>query len=1162
MEIQNIGFRRLQHKIHFVDDQNNILPSLSLIDVNLDTIITDIGIYRINNFNIDIHGSKLIVFLIWTADIPIHVYIQSGTNEDNNGKTTNISALIFQIDSSNRMTQLNTIVSKNKSKYFPILYNAIIDPIINMSLKEIPEGILQELYRIRDEHPSMNIQTILEIRKLNSNNQLTGNPITDIQILTNIDYKKLITMSHYDTYLKNLINSEDFFRERIISLYSEDIMREKPNNLLYSIQGRQITRITNMTYKQWYIYLTLITNPILNVELIFEIIKNNLTYTFQFIMSSIKNRKIFLNYFKYSNDLYNILGMMISNKNVVMIDIFIDMLLNESDITIDYGYVIHFSIGTGDIDFFNYMRQNIHNVRWENDNIYTYYYYALNSGNVDMISYIVEEYQVDEIQFFNGNNILDVFFNIQLPVLKYLFEVPINDTDDIDTNTNDTDNTNKKSLLNKNIMKVIEYDVMIDIEDGIQAQKAMELINTLVKKLDMETIEYTLNLLLTPQWPQEIRKRKYSIWLYGLLAEICYNGKMDMFIYFYDKIKEYYYNSNNNDIDNRGSNFGNYNNYNINPSNIINIININPKLQNDDQIILFNSNRGNVIVPNNELYTLAVLSGNIDLVKYLTTRFGISPKYINVDYIPEDIKIVTWNPTEGNEDTITENLFERYEEYGKNRENSVPIVLLSLYGNNIELYKYLVKLHGKLFESGYTSWMRYKNSNYNYNDDEGEEDDEEEDEAGTRNDRGDKLEPWDNKNSIISYFASLIIKQRSAVLDFIIKDHKVEFTSKIFTISYCKSFADKRILPRVIRHIITNYISNIDIQIYNGNDNSTYNGYNEIFDAKDFMYNTLVKYGLQEPNDDPSQEEDMEPDINQITRSEYVVFIISSLIYEGYFSFENVYNNWKVNALGVQKINNVKFVNIIGQLITNEDFVISLIKIIFQNKDLNLLYNKLHIQNINLNLSYANLLDCFLEACFIKDFPLEDDRLKLSLLDKYNDTDVYIIHSNIVKFIKLGYERMKTIKVNRLQCLDNIKYFVNDLIYDRINSLRKGKFLELALQGLPDERSSRERIKPNTILFKIITSNSNLYDLLNSAIYIDNVELFQYFAEDYDEMIDEIILDRILKEDAIDIFTYVMEIYPLLLDEQNIETINNHHLHKIKDYLALYPNILNLHILY
>jgi len=516
-------------------------------------------------------------------------------------------------------------------------------------------------------------------------------------------------------------------------------------------------------------------------------------------------------------------------------------------------------------------------------------------------------------------------------------------------------------------------------------------------------------------------------------------------------------------------------------------------------------------VPNNEWYVTSVTNGELEFVKYLEQEFQLSPKFVSIEEINVDIK-----------NSHRDNLL--FKQYPKGK---IPILLLSLRGNNILLYEYLRAKYGDIFNPEYNPYesrdVPKESTSSIIKKEQGNSNDIPKEstfsttkrEQKDPNDYKSYMQTWDKTNPNMEYFFDLITDGKSKVLDHIIDYNR--FIAQEFLEAYLSIMKDN-LQTKILRHIINNY--NISS-----------------------FYHILEGSGIINHN-------------NNI----FIGNLLKDLVFEDYIRIETIYLGWKYKGIPLSVLSTV-----INYMIMYEQFIVKFIKLAFKYKDLHLLFEIIKIQYLDLNLSYENFLDCLLVLIFDPNFNISSLMIYTMMFTKYTSRDVNETYNAVSQWMNDFYtqlnEKRGDVKISVASALKNFKYILYELIYGTLQGANKVEFLKLAY------------VNQNYKLMKLIEYRTSPEMLVDMIVQYDDVELFKFYSglwlqkEEYGETnlhrstisenmlenenpIEDDILEVVIETDAIKILKFLMKEFDMKLDSilmRKIYTPKSNN--KIKTYL-------------
>jgi len=1016
-------------------------------------------LYHVPSFIIDPLYSKLITFTLLAS-------------ENNNNHT-----LLFQINNQGTLQQLNTISANNKE--FTIIKVSFLDVYElsfprKINLKSIPKGIIDNIFQlVQDTNNIMNIKFILSLKSVTHLSLgLTKNQQIDIQILSDLNYDKLIEYAKYDLYVEHILQLDEFYMEYISKNFNREIMMSK---------------FDNMNYKQYYEFIMKIITPILNPILFNTLIDNSISdqslqsndnsipnpsslrkgnhfHLFRYILDIEKFRIPYQRYIEILVELDEIEQLILRicrTKNSYFFHYFIS--LTEDYIDYNVYTPLYYVIQVGDVDFYNEIKDKY---SWGDDNSqYTLYFNSIKSGNIDMISNIIQRYNINQrelmVDILTGNNLVELFSHINSTTLQLIFgkkNIPdLLNPDNLKINPlSDNDKLKIDSLLQSNGN---------DEEGGLAPENFLRSLNieriyNIFQRINYNDpdVEYIVNYLLMEIFhDMKMRMQNFIPILHAILNRTSIVGNINTFKYYFQLfIQKYEYK-----------------------------INI-PDRQNRLKYLIDNN-----VISRGKYFSNAVSNGHLELMLYLEEEFAYTTSLgQKMLYIPNVIPIESIN------DYYTLNLHLVPDQ--PNRR--VYTQVLAFNSNNLHLFDVL------------QSQLSNKNASF----------------SGQNpkdillNDFSSSILPVTNSSSTtispvttsttprkdrleiansIQYYISLINFDRTKILDREINssgfiptldetDGLIEFmtNAQYFLFKYLTT--NNHYVDDVIRHMIINY---------------------DIFhDPMEFL-NIFMRY-------DRSGDDD----------------IILQLIKEEYISFDHLFHIWNNKIIKGDKFKYIVWkssstINFISQLLRN--IFTTLNYDLFTALDINLLTLPLSL-SMFLELLMSAIYNPEFQLHKIPDFQVLIR--KFSHWDDYLEIGEF--SSNFYRKLNEEYPNANNLHVNNLHVDNPNVDNPDDRVIEEVNILpviyrQKYKILynfksimKILMRLIVNSYKFLEMCHRthNDFLLKYYIETFGINDLIIPVITNDNIDLFIIFKEKFNYVFDEETLFQVVLHGSVKILDYLL----------------------------------------
>lgn len=1142
-------YKNSQNELIFEINKNKLTSrSLEAFVGNTHKLIIE-DIYLLPNITIDTHGSELIIFIL-------------------SSENTDIKTLIFQVDSHIRIQQLNSIILENKISEFNIEYVAIVNLPSNILSKDTTVNLMSipskfQTYisdLVYNYQNKLNIEFILNLKSIKFLLTLTRDSSIDINIISNIDYKDLLQYAEYDPYLNNLIQSENFAINYILNNYGREIFNEKPDELnslelqsklKYYIHDAKKYNIVKLNYKKYLNFINSSFIPVFNSTIIDNIIINDLYHLFNYLIKDDQIKNFIISYLINNDYVDYYIDVILANRNISFFSILIK-LIEESDYEYEITWGLATVIKTGDIFYFN----EFFSLYGEQIPIYQnnnhYYIAALNSSNVDMIQLIVLQYNIDQVSFLEHiireefeDDFNFIFEKISLPILEYIFGYTLTEL---------KDNRNVSiDLFNEIVPSSSVYPILLPLNflNEMRHELVKLLINDIADTESIETIEYMLMLTFGLKYEQTAKDPEYQKYFYKLLETMCIKGNFEQFKYFFDKIKKYiiteegkymmfYFDEYRDMNDSEGDSEGDSED----------------DSEGDSKDIIKEDVNLYSIVPDNRWYVSVIISGNIDFIKYFQNEYNLHPIVADKTDIILSFRqydIHTSNKVK----TLT--FFEKY------NKDSIPVILLSIMSDNVDMYLYLDHYYYSKdspidFDVNFYSNYPIKESYmklYSWKKDSFEHllDTKEDDQILSTNDREnifnvipkdfttdlvlsgdffmmyrDYEDTYDEKLKVnsdtfyhpqgdnILFFAKFIDISYSNVIDYIINRTTIRDADgnivPFYEIDDNKRTQQKLGVDKDISYIIDadgiaakaflkNYLLSITINKYNLSDKILRHIINNYKITSDEFYNIFIKYGRFES-------------VSNISYHIFLIDFIRSLLLNGYLNIEQIYQSWKNKLFPTEPFEKIGL-----RMMRYKHIGIKLIKLMFKNGDFILIRN-VRLMDLNINFTFEELLNILTELLYVDKERIED--ISENFINFFNKK-FHTMDMKLYLSVKEWSNYVYSLTYRKQTVLLNYKLILNTIIVKAIN----GYILQFLDNCLNDK---------NYKLLTLIVNNFNKTEFINDLIANDYKNLFQYFIElelrilDVQDVFEEDMLHEIILLKARGILKYITETFNIVLKEE------------------------------
>jgi len=581
-----------------------------------------------------------------------------------------------------------------------------------------------------------------------------------------------------------------------------------------------------------------------------------------------------------------------------------------------------------------------------------------------------------------------------------------------------------------------------------------------------------------------------------------------------------------------------------------------------------------VSVPDNRWYTSAVISGNINFVKYFNEQHRLYPITVDRSEISKYYRNYDVNMIK--RDNVTIKLFNQYIEY------AIPVILLSLYGNNIDLYNYLNDMYYRsttqtslskkfgsfiagLQENPFDEYSKYRDND----------------------DKLDDSKTFFSPNVNLMFFAKLIDNNLTDVLDGIILSSRRKYISQndssINNVwnrgnnSNNNSDSDNTTIEPAVKKrspLLSNSIeyrrSSNYLDLFNSLDISdVYFNFtrNYLLYTRQERYkidDNIIRHMMTNYRMSPSIIYNYicyETDIHKNGNRNDIMYLIKTLAKEDVLDMEQFYNSYNKSYHIIESyykqliydiIHSMLNSNVNGKLhLQSKDQIKQILKLSFANGDFSLI-DKIKVDNMILYISYAEFLDCLTSALilpipsearrkelkadtYIENAYSKEKKMKALMKHSLPDDEYKYYWKNIMRLRQLSGDNIDIFRKYHIKVMfpENFPAIINNIYQGDFIMPRNGdvKAVYDIIKGWMIQVYSIKNSMTYMILrnFKyvlyeyIYPSLPNNYQILflESMIKDQNYNMFALFEN---ELKRNILLENVIEYDNVTVFSYLIEI--------------------------------------